>query len=254
MSIEDFIIATRCANFLWKFAHRVRILKSHSLKPHKIRYYLEKKDPNFKEKMHEVLVVYKEVNELLDDPEKLKLSKIITVSVDEKPEIQAIKNVALDLLPNEQHEKMARGYEYKRLGTMSILAAIDLQTGHVIAQVHERHRSCEFICLLKELDEYYPKEATIRVILDNHSAHISRETMKYLHTNPNRFKYVHTPKHGSWLNIVEGFFSKIARSFLRHIRVASLDELKARILQGIKEINAEPIIHRWINFEFAQDS
>lgn len=209
-----------------------RILKSHSLKPHKIRYYLEKKDPNFKEKMHEVLVVYKEVNELLDDPEKLKLSKIITVSVDEKPGIQAIKNVAPDLLPNEKHEQIARDYEYKRLGTLSILAALDLQTGHVIAQVHERHRSCEFICLLKELDEYYPKDATIRVILDNHSAHISRETMNYLHANPNRFKYVHTPKHGSWLNIVEGFFSKIARSFLRHIRVVSLDELKKGSFRG----------------------
>lgn len=158
-----------------------------------------------------------------------------------------------DLLPNENHRQIARDYEYKRLGTLSILAALDLQTGHVLAQVHERHRSCEFISLLKELDEYYPKDATIRIILDNHSAHISRETMKYLSANPNRFKYVHTPKHGSWLNIVEGFFSKIARSFLKHIRVDSLEELKKRILQGIKEINDEPIIHRWTNFEFAQN-
>jgi hypothetical protein len=230
-----------------------RILKSHSLKPHKIRYYLEKKDPNFEEKMHEVLVVYKEVNELLDDSEKLKLSKIVTVSVDEKPGVQAINNVSPDLLPNELHRQISRDYEYKRLGTLSILGALDLQTGHVFAQVHERHRSCEFIALLKELDDFYPKDVLIRVVLDNHSAHISKETMKYLHSKPNRFKYVHTPKHGSWLNIVEGMFSKMARTFLKHIRVNSMEELKKRILQGVAEINAEPVIHRWTNFDFSRN-
>lgn len=157
-----------------------RILKSHSLKPHKIRYYLEKKDPEFKQKMHEVLIVYKEVNELLENKENCKLNKVITVSVDEKPGVQAIKNVAPDLLPNAKYGQIARDYEYKRLGTLSILGALDLHTGHVFTQVHERHRSREFISLLKELDEYYPKDATIRVILDNHSAHISKETMAYL--------------------------------------------------------------------------
>lgn len=225
-----------------------RILKSHSLKPHKIRYYLEKKDPLFKEKMHEILVVYKEVKDLLEDEKKQKESKVVTISLDEKPGVQAIKNVAPDLLPNKKYGYISRDYEYKRLGTLSILGALDLHTGHVFAQVHERHRSREFISLLKELDEYYPKDITIRIILDNHSAHISKETVAYLQSNPNRFKYVHTPKHGSWLNIVEGLFSKMARSFLKHIRVDSLQELKERILQGIAEINEEPVIHRWTNF------
>jgi transposase len=230
-----------------------RILKSHSLKPHKIKYYLEKKDPDFKEKMNEVLVVYKEVNALLDDRETLETSKMVTVSVDEKPGVQALKNVAPDLLPSVQHGQLSRDYEYERLGTLSILGALDLHTGHVFAQVHERHRSKEFISLLKELDEYYPEGMTIRIILDNHSAHVSKETIVYLQSKPNRFKYVHTPKHGSWLNIVEGLFSKMARSFLKHIRVGSLEELKKRILQGIAEINDEPVIHRWTNFEFAQN-
>jgi hypothetical protein len=67
--------------------------------------------------------------------------------------------------------------------------------------------------------------------------------------HPNRFQYVLTPKHGSWLNIVETLFGKMARSFLRHIRVQSLDELKARILKGIEEINAAPVVHRWKNSE-----
>src|SRR5580693_3628979 len=89
----------------------------------------------------------------------------------------------------------------------------------------------------------------IRIILDNHSAHISKETQAFLAKHPNRFQYILTPKHGSWLNIVETLFGKMARSFLRHIRVKSLDELKARILKGIEEINAAPVVHRWKNFD-----
>lgn len=203
--------------------------------------------------MNEVLIVYKEVNELLDNPEKLLASKIVTISVDEKPGVQAIKNVAPDLLPTQHHKQINRDYEYKRLGTLSILGGLDLHTGHVFAQVHERHRSCEFISLLNELDEYYPKDVTIRIILDNHSAHSSKETMLFLQSKPNRFKYIHTPTHGSWLNIVEGLFSKMARSFLKHIRVDSLEELRKRILLGVAEINSDAVIHRWSNFEFAKN-
>ena len=142
-----------------------------------------------------------------------------------------------------------RDYEYGRLGTVSILAALDLHDGHVIAQVHDRHRSSEFISLLKELDEYYPADCRIRLILDNHSAHVSKETRAYLTGKPNRFIYVHTPKHGSWLNLVETLFGKMARTFLKHIRVESKDELKERILKGIKEINMAPVVHRWKKFD-----
>jgi len=103
--------------------------------------------------------------------------------------------------------------------------------------------------LLKDLDAYYPADCTIRIILDNHSAHTSRETRAYLATRPNRFKYVHTPTHGSWLNIVETLFGKMARTFLRHIRVQSRQELPQRILKGVAEINEEPVVHRWKAFE-----
>ena len=137
-----------------------------------------------------------------------------------------------------------------RHATLSILAALDLHTGTIIANVEPRHRSIEFIGLLQRLHEYYPPEARIRVVLDNHSAHISKETMAWLACHPGRFEYVHTPKHGSWLNLVESSFSKMARSFLRHIRVASLDELKQRILKGIEEMNAHPVRFQWKNFDF----
>ena len=175
---------------------------------------------------------------------------VITVSVDEKPGVQAIENTAPDLPPVPgRYKTWSRDHEYKRHGTLSILAAVDLHKGEVIAQVHPRHRSREFILLLKDLDEHYPKECTIRVILDNHSAHISKETMAYLASRPNRFIYVHTPKHGSWLNLIETVFGKMARTFLKRIRVKSREELKQRILQGIREMNLAPVVVRWKKFD-----
>ncbi|MFH0813637.1 MAG: IS630 family transposase [Pseudomonadota bacterium] len=229
-----------------------RILKDQPLRPDKIAYYTERRDPEFEPKMAEVLLVYKEVKVQNERLQRNEFPSVITVSVDEKPGMQAIQNSAPDLLPDpNKNSRIMRDHEYKRLGTLSILASLDLHTGHVIAQVHERHRSREFVSLLKELDIYYPPECAIRIILDNHSAHISKETMEYLSTRPNRFSYVHTPKHGSWLNLVETLFGKMARTFLKHIRVNSINELKQRILKGIQEINESPVVHRWKKFEIA---
>lgn len=226
-----------------------RILTADAVKPHKIEYYLERRDPAFEQKMQEVLMVYQEVN-LQNDLKENAFPSLITVSVDEKPGVQAIQNIAPDLPPKPgKHKSVGRDYEYKRLGTVSILAALDLHDGKIIVQVHERHRSCEFIELLKELDARYAPECTIRVVLDNHSAHISKETMKYLASRPGRFIYVHTPKHGSWLNLIETAFSKMARTFLKHIRVSSKEELKERILKGINEINSAPVVYRWKKFD-----
>jgi transposase len=224
-----------------------RILAEQPLHPEKVKYYLERRDPEFEAKMREVLLVYQEValqNQLGGG------ISVVTVSVDEKPGLQAIANTAPDLPPVPgRHAGIGRDHEYKRLGTCSILAALDLHTGHVTARVERRHRSREFIALLKDLDAYYPVESVIRLIMDNHSAHISKETQTFLSTRPNRFQYVLTPKHGSWLNIVETLFGKMARTFLRHIRVHSWAELHARILQGVAEINAAPVVHRWKKFE-----
>jgi hypothetical protein len=224
-----------------------RILAAQPLHPEKVKYYLERRDPEFEAKMREVLLVYQEV--ALQN-QNGGLIQVVTVSVDEKPGLQAIANTAPDLPPVPgQHSGIGRDHEYKRLGTCSILAALDLHTGRVTARVERRHRSREFIALLKDLDSYYPAEAVIRLIMDNHSAHISKETQAFLATRPNRFQYVLTPKHGSWLNIVETLFGKMARTFLRHIRVKSWDELHDRILKGVAEINAAPVVHRWKKFE-----
>jgi len=226
-----------------------RILDEQHLQPHKVKYYLERRDPEFELKMREVLMVYQEVA-LQNQAAAAIAPSVITVSIDEKPGVQAIENTAPDLPPVPgKHPTVGRDHEYKRHGTLSILAALDLHDGHVVARVEERHRSREFVALLQDLDAYYPAGVTIRVILDNHSAHISKETCAYLATRPNRFSYVHTPKHGSWLNLVETLFGKMAHTFLRQIRVKSKAELKERILRGIAEINASPVVHRWKKFD-----
>lgn len=220
-----------------------KILSESDIKPHKIRYYLERRDPKFEEKMANVLCVYKEVEmqRASNIPEKH-----VTVSYDERPGIQAIKNIGAELLPIPgKYAEIGRDHEYKRLGTVSLLAGIDLFSGRVIPLVKNRHRSREFIEFLDKLNTTYPKDCKIRMVLDNHSAHISKETQRYLRDKPGRFEFVFTPKHGSWLNLIESFFSKIARSLLRHIRVQSKEELVERIYRGIEEINQEPVIFHW---------
>jgi len=228
-----------------------RILTQQALRPDKVTYYRERRDPAFETKMREVLLVYQEV--MLQNPPggapEAPL-RVIRVSVDEKPGLQAWANTAPHLPPVPgPHSTVARDHQYKRLGTASILAALDLQTGHVTARVERRHRSREFIALLQDLDRYYPPACILRLVLDHHSAHLSRQTQAYLATRPNRFKYLLTPTPGSWLNMVETLFGKMARTFLRHLRVQSWEELRARILLGVSEINAAPVVHRWKRFD-----
>ena len=226
-----------------------KLLSQEEIKPHKVRYYLERRDGEFEQKMAEVLCVYRQVQVLKKAAARSdKSAKLVAiVSYDEKPGIQAIATTASDLPPVPGvHPTFARDFEYKRHGTLSLLAGIDLLTGKVHALVKDRHRSREFIEFLKLLDAAYPAGTAIRLILDNHSAHISKETKAWLEKQPaGRFEFTFTPKHGSWLNLIEGFFSKFARSVLRHIRVSSKHELRERIMAGIDDVNSHPVIHTW---------
>lgn len=221
-----------------------KILNKSDIRPHKISYYLEKRDPDFDRKMTQVLHVYKQVEIIKQMGEDA--PPITVVSYDEKPGIQAIENVSPDLPPVPgKYSCIARDYEYKRHGTVSLLAGIDLLSGQVHGMVTDRHRSREFVEYLKMLDQSYSKDITIRIILDNHSAHISKETRQYLASVPNRFDFVFTPKHGSWLNIIESLFAKMTKTFLRGIRVDSKEEIKLRIRKWIDEINESPVVFRW---------
>jgi integrase core domain protein len=224
------------------------ILDEADIKPHKITYYCENRDPDFDSKMHNVLLVYKQLEMQFDESGKLIISEdtpIHVLSYDEKPGIQAIATTSDDLMPDEKHSTINRDYEYKRLGTLSLLAAIDLQTGEAIPLVRDKHSSTEYIEFLKLLDDKYPKGDKIRIVLDNLKVHTSEATRKYLATVPRRFEFVFTPKHGSWLNMVEGFFSKMTRQMLRGIRVKSKEELTNRIYRYFAEINEEPIVFHW---------
>ncbi len=223
-----------------------KLLAASDIKPHKVRYYLERRDPEFEQKKADVLCVYREV-EMRRAATDGSGEMLAVISYDEKPGIQALGTTAADLPPQPgEHACLARDHEYVRHGTLSLLAGIDLLTGKVHARVEKRHRSVEFIAFLKQLDAAYPGDTAIRLILDNHSAHISKATRAWLATQrAGRLNFVFTPKHGSWLNLIEGFFSKLARSVLRHIRVASQQELKDRIMAAIHDINRAPVIHRW---------
>lgn len=224
------------------------ILSEADIKPHKITYYCENRDPDFDSKMHNVLLVYKQLQMQFDESGNLipfEGMPVHVLSYDEKPGLQAIATTSEDLRPDENHPTISRDYEYRRLGTVSLLAAIDLQTGEEIPLVRDKHSSKEYIEFLKLLDEKYPKGDKIRLVLDNLKVHTSNETRRYLATIPGRFEFVFTPKHGSWLNMVEGFFSKMTRQMLRGIRVKTKDELVSRIYQYFSEINEEPVVFHW---------
>jgi transposase len=227
-----------------------KTLQSLDIKPFKVKYYLERTDPDFETKMHDVLLVYKQVSMQFDENGEIIVPPdgvmTHTLSYDAKPGIQAISNRYPDKNPTVQHGFVCRDYEYKRLGTLSLLAAIDLITGEAIPLISDTHKSSDFIEFLKMLDAKYPEGDTIRLILDNHSAHKSKETKKYLATLPtDRFIFVFTPTHTSWLNMIESFFSKMTRQMLKGIRVKSKEELTERIYKYFDEINADPIVYRW---------
>ena len=226
------------------------ILEEADIKPNKITYYCENRDPDFDQKMHNVLLVYKQLSLQFDETGQLlpldEDGQVVHVlSYDEKPGIQATANTSEDLLPAENHRTINRDYEYKRLGTVALLAGIDLQTGEAIPLVRDRHSSKEYIEFLSLLDAKYPKGDKIRLVLDNLKVHTSEETRKYLAKVPGRFEFVFTPKHGSWLNLVEGFFSKLTRQFLKGIRVKTKEELVERIYKYFDEVNADPVVYHW---------
>lgn len=226
-----------------------KILDKSNIKPFRIQYYCERRDPDFEKKMHNVLLVYKQLAMQFDEDGHLlpfeddQITHVL--SYDEKPGIQAIANVADDLMPDESNGVIKRDYEYKRLGTVSLLAGIDLQTGEAIPLVKDTHNSDDYIEFLKILDGKYPKGDKIRLVLDNLRVHKSEKVQDYIATVPDRFEFVFTPKHASWLNLVEGFFSKMTRQMLKGIRVNAKSELVNRIYKYFDEINEDPVVYKW---------
>jgi len=227
------------------------ILRNAKIRPFKVAYYCEKRDPDFKAKMHDVLVIYKQVSMQFDgegNPRPFEGVPVHTLSYDEKPGVQAVGTTAADRPPipgTEGSSTFQRDYGYARFGTLSLLAGIDLLTGEAVPYISETHKSPDFIYFLKMLDKKYPEGDRVRLVLDNHSAHTSQETQKYLNGVPDRFEFVFTPTHGSWLNMVEGFFSKMTKQMLNGIRVSSKEEIKERMYKYFEEINKVPVPYHW---------
>ena len=222
-----------------------KILSANQVHRHKIQYYLERREPEFDAKMVQVLHVYQEV-EIWRQKGVPPPELVAVLSYDQKPGIQGLENTAPDLPPAPgKHSPVGRDQEYIRHGTLSLLAGIDLVSGEVLGLVRKRPRSAEFIEFLKLADAHYPTGARIRLVLDNHSAHISKETRTFLGTLPNRFEFTFTPKHASWLNLIESLFGKMVKTLLRGIRAASAGELKARIELHLNEVNDRPVVFRW---------
>ena len=163
---------------------------------------------------------------------------------DEKSGVQAVANKYQDYDPAVENDFVNRDYEYVRTGTLSLLAGIDFLTGEAIPLVSETHKSSGFVEFLKLLDAKYPKGDTIRLILDNHLAHKSKETRRFLATLPEG-RFVFTSTQTSWLNMIESFFSKMTKQMLKDIRVNSKKELAEHIYMYFDEINAEPIVYHW---------
>jgi len=234
------------------------IMRDAKVRPWRVTYYCERRDEDFDGRAHDVLVVYKQLSLCFDERGEVWAEcvdaegrAVHTVSVDEKPGIQAIAPTGEDRPPvpggdaKGRPATTQRDHEYRRLGTRSLIAGIDLLEGVAHPLVRPTHKSSDFVDFLKVLDSYYPRRDSIRLMLDNHSVHTSAETQAYLNTVPGRFTFVFVPKHASWLNLVESFFGRMSRQMLRGIRVSSAAELERRIYRWFDEFNADPTPYRW---------
>ena len=229
-----------------------RILDAAEPRPDRVTYYCERRDPDFGRKMHEVLVVYQQLSFRFDEdgnllPWEEEGPEARVVSADEKPGIQALSPTGEDPgpTPGVRGGAVTRDHEYRRRGTPALLAGIDLQNGTVEGVVRERHRSRESVGLPGALDAKRPEGHAMRLVPGDHPVRRPGETRAWLEGHPGRFEMVPAPTHGSWPDVIEGFFGKMSRQMLRGIRVESLDEPGERIEPCLREADARPVPHRW---------
>jgi len=209
-----------------------RIWKAHDLKPHRLRTFKRSKDPRFAEKLDDIVGLY------LAPP-----AHALVLSIDEKSQIQALDRTQPGL-PLKAGKAGTMTHDYKRHGTTTLFAALNVLDGTVIGRCMQRHRHQEFIRFLNAVDAQTPKDKTIHVILDNYAAHKHPKVMAWLARHP-RFVFHFTPTSGSWLNAVEGFFSALTRQRLKRGVFRSVVDLQAAINRYIAERNDDPRPFRW---------
>jgi transposase len=209
-----------------------RIWREHQLKPHRVKGFKVSNDPQFEEKLRDVVGLY------LEPPEKA-----IVFSVDEKSQIQALDRTQPGL-PMKPGKNGTMTHDYKRHGTTTLFAALNVHEGTVIGECLPKHRNDEFLKFLKLLDRRTDKDLSVHVIVDNYATHKHPNVKAWLDKHP-RFQMHFTPTSASWVNLVERFFRDITEEQIRRGVFRSVDELKTAIMQYLEHRNANPKPYRW---------
>jgi transposase len=209
-----------------------RIWRAFGLKPHIVQTWKLSTDPQFIDKVRDVVGLY------MSPPENA-----LVLCVDEKSQIQALDRTApcLPMLPTTPAR---RTHDYVRNGTTSLFAAFDLASGSVIAQPYRQHRHQEFLRFLKLIDKAVPKDLDLHMVLDNYATHKTPEIKAWLLRHP-RFHLHFTPTSSSWLNLVERWFAELTNRKLRRSAHRSVTELEADIRKWINEWNKDPKPFVW---------
>jgi transposase len=209
-----------------------RIWRSHGLQPHRVRQFKLSTDPQFAAKLHDIVGLY------VNPP-----AHAIVLSVDEKSQIQALDRTQPGL-PLKRGRAGTMTHDYKRNGTTTLFAALNVLEGKVIGRCMQRHRHQEFIRFLNAIEREVPVGKIVHVILDNYGAHKHPKARAWLGRHP-RFVFHHTPTSCSWLNAVEGFFAKLTRRRLKRGVFRSIVELQAAINRFLGETNDNPKPFTW---------
>jgi transposase len=209
-----------------------RIWRAFGLQPHRQDAWKLSKDPLFIDKVRDVVGLY------LDPPERA-----VVLCVDEKSQIQALDRTA-PILPMMPGTPARATHDYKRAGTSSLYAALDLASGTVIGSLHARHRAIEFKKFLQTIDRQVPAEFDVHVVLDNASTHKTPAVKRWLAAHP-RFQLHFTPTSASWLNLVERWFGELTTKKLQRGTHRSVRELNTDIRSWIKTWNDNPRPYVW---------
>jgi len=209
-----------------------RIWRAHGLQPHRVRHFKLSNDPQFVAKLRDIVGLY------VNPPDRA-----IVLSVDEKSQIQALDR-SQPGLPMKRGRAGTMTHDYKRHGTTTLFAALDVLQGKVIGQCMKRHRHQEFIRFLTVIDARVPAKKLIHVIVDNYAAHKHPKVLEWLACHP-RFVFHFTPTSASWLNAVEGLFATLAKRRLKRGIFRSVQELKNAIHSFLAHTNANPRPFIW---------
>jgi transposase len=209
-----------------------RILAAHQLAPHRIRTFKLSKDPEFADKLRDIVGLY------VDPP-----AHAVVLSVDEKSQIQALDRTQPGL-PMKKGRAGTMTHDYKRHGTTTLFAALNVLEGNVIGRNMQRHRHQEFIRFLNAIEAEVPAGKLIHAIVDNYATHKHPKVRTWLANHP-RWTFHFTPTSASWLNAVEGFFAKLTRRRLKRGVFRSVVDLQAAINRFVEETNADPKPFIW---------